>query len=83
MPLLSSYIPVAGPGTPKPATNKGMPSDAHRALSAERFRKRARWEIFPTCANPRCDGGWLHLWRSREARSLKAAGAVRTHARRA
>ena len=21
----------------------------------------------PTCANPRCSSGWLHLWRSREA----------------
>ncbi len=67
MSFLSSYIPVAGPGTPKPATNKGMPNDAHRALSAERFRKRARWEIFPVCANPSCEGGWLCLGRSRKA----------------
>jgi hypothetical protein len=23
--------------------------------------------ILPTCANPHCQSGWLHLWRSREA----------------
>jgi hypothetical protein len=27
---------------------------------------RARGSIFETCANPGCDSGWLHLWRSRQ-----------------
>jgi hypothetical protein len=27
----------------------------------------ARTGIFQTCANPRCQSGWLHLWRSRTA----------------
>jgi hypothetical protein len=27
---------------------------------------RERGGIFESCANPRCDSGWLHLWRSRQ-----------------
>jgi hypothetical protein len=27
---------------------------------------RTRGGIFETCANPGCDSGWLHLWRSRQ-----------------
>ncbi len=26
----------------------------------------ARTEIFPSCANPQCHSGWLHLWRRRD-----------------
>ena len=28
---------------------------------------RARGGLFETCANPGCESGWLHLWRSRQA----------------
>jgi len=27
---------------------------------------RARISLFETCANPSCESGWLHLWRSRQ-----------------
>jgi hypothetical protein len=32
-----------------------------------RSPKRARPGLFQTCANPGCESGWLHLWRSRTA----------------
>jgi hypothetical protein len=41
---------------PEPLANK-----SDRSLAG------ARPGIFQTCANPGCDSGWLHLWRSRTA----------------
>lgn len=67
MSFLSYHAPAAAPGAPGPAASERIPDGADRAISAERMRTRARWEIFPVCANPSCDGGWLCLGRSRKA----------------
>jgi len=41
---------------------------AERARAgAGRVASRARMRLLETCANPGCDSGWMHLWRSRSA----------------
>jgi hypothetical protein len=56
MPLLSRYLerPPRGAAHEEPARGA-------RNLGADR----ERGGFLPTCANPRCKSGWLHLWRSR------------------
>lgn len=66
MPLLKRGQTAAEPGvalekaagrTESPYGSQGWPGLAEA-------ESRAR--LFPTCANPYCSSGWLHLWRNRE-----------------
>jgi hypothetical protein len=43
-----------------------MPASSREWPEVERPGARARGGLFETCANPDCDSGWLHLWRSRQ-----------------
>lgn len=56
MPILSRHL-------------ERMPrDDAHRDPVRDVWNpgaNRERAEFLPTCANPQCKSGWLHLWRSR------------------
>jgi hypothetical protein len=44
--------------------DEGVGTGAGKAGEAQSW---ARSALFTTCANPDCNSGWLHLWRSREA----------------
>jgi hypothetical protein len=60
MPILSRSGEWAGPGRP------AMEAVLHQPLAGAGLGARTQAGIFETCANPGCDSGWLHLWRSRQ-----------------
>jgi hypothetical protein len=43
-----------------------MEAVLHQPLAGAGLGARTQAGIFETCANPGCDSGWLHLWRSRQ-----------------
>jgi hypothetical protein len=61
MPILSRK-PVAEDRTPSPNALSSGRAPAEPWLNRSGIN---RPRLFETCANPGCDSGWLHLWRSR------------------
>lgn len=66
MPLLDRWRDVqARQVEARPSAMEGSRPWEERALAAKAARARNRPGLFETCANPECESGWLHLWRSR------------------
>jgi hypothetical protein len=67
MSFLNSFVLAAGRDESRAPTGRTATVDAQRPGAPSRVAMRARREIFPVCANPRCETGWFCLWRSRKA----------------
>jgi hypothetical protein len=58
-------VDLAVPG--RPAFRGDQSPAGSEAIAQGGSQSRTRSIFFESCANPGCDSGWLHLWRSRQA----------------
>jgi hypothetical protein len=72
MPVLSKETEGKGrPAAPALFADRLLANEASFSADVPKKTRRAfpaaRLGVLETCANPACDSGWLHLWRSRSA----------------
>jgi len=70
MPLLKRRRARAADGSgaeSEPVAASALATTSEVAIWPGQSSLARRGGLLPTCANPRCASGWLHLWRSREA----------------
>ncbi len=67
MPLLNRSAALVPRGAVEEKAASGARSAARTEGGPVRIPASLGTGILPTCANPHCKSGWLHLWRSRQA----------------